>query len=430
MRLLFLSVAPPLPVNNGLTMRAWSLLRALAAEGHRIELLTFTTPNEIAAHSDELTKVCHSVEFVPKSVARWAASGNYVGHLRNLFATIPYGVTRYRCPVMAERIAKRLQENFDAVIVASLFAAINLPDRIETPLIVDENDVEHVILERYLRQQRNLLLQAYAWLEARKMRRWERAVGARSAAVMLCSEDDRSIMQRAFPNMSLAMVPNTIDVDAYCAVGPAGNTRVLYLAGMDWLPNQDAAKFFIDDILPSLKKSVPNARFIIAFSPEHAPPRAFRERFATVSGVEFSETNNVRAEFEQAAVLVVPLRIGSGTRFKILEASAMAIPVVSTRIGAEGLNFRNAKEIVLEDNPEKFARALAALLADSSMRAALGLAARARVQQYYGFDVLRATLSDVLERVGAGSGLVQDINSRRTTLLPGSDLSQRRRCSL
>jgi len=430
MRLLFLAVAPPLPANNGLTMRAWSLLRALAAEGHRIELLAFTTPDDSAPHSDELAKVCHSVEFVPRGVTRWAAGGNYLGHLSNLLATIPYGVTRYRFPVMAERIARRLQENFDAVVAASLFAAINLPEKMQTPLIVDENDVEHIILERYLREQRNPFLRTYAWLEALKMRRWERVVGARSTVVMLCSEDDYEVMRRTCPKVSLAMVPNTVDVEAYSPVTSAENARVLYLAGMDWLPNQDAAKFFIEDILPSLKKEVPGVRFVVAFSPEHAPPRRFRERFATVSGVEFSETNNIRAEFEQAAVLAVPLRIGSGTRFKILEASAMAIPVVSTRIGAEGLTFRNGKEIVLEDNPAKFARAIAVLLADSSMRAALGLSARARVQQCYSFDVLRATLSDVLARVSAGSRLVQDVDFRAKKLFPASDAPQHGRCSV
>jgi glycosyltransferase involved in cell wall biosynthesis len=429
MRLLFLAVAPPLPANNGLTMRAWSLLRALAAEGHQVELLTFTSPHDTAPHSHQLSEVCHSVEFVPRDVGRWASSANYADHLSNLFASIPYGVTRYHSLFMAERIAQRLKENFNAVIAASLFAAVNLPEKLETPLIVDENDVEHVILERYLHEQHNPLLRAYAWLEARKMRYWERIVGARSSVVMLCSENDCAIMRRTCPKAPLAMVPNTIDVETYRAVAPPGKARVLYLAGMDWLPNQDASKFFIEEILPSLKRAVPRVKFVIAFSPEHAPPRRFREQFATVSGVEFSETNNVRGEFAQASVLVVPLRIGSGTRFKILEASAMAIPVVSTRVGAEGLNLRNGKEIVLEDDPEKFARATAALLADSSMCAALGLSARARVQQHYGFDVLRATLSDVLARVNAGFGVAQSANFNEE-LLPIPDSPQHGGCSL
>ena len=205
----------------------------------------------------------------------------------------------------------------------------------------------------------------------------------------------------------MALVPNTIDVDAYSTVEPSEDARVLYLAGMDWLPNQDAVKYFIGDILPTLKIAVPNVKFTVAFSPEHAPPRRFRERFAHIAGVDFVETHNVRAEFGQAAVLVVPLRVGSGTRFKILEAGAMAIPTVSTRIGAEGLDFRNGQEIFLEDDPQRFAAVTARLLRDSSLRRAMGSAARARVERQYGFNVLRNTLAEAVGRAVGTSGFVQ-----------------------
>jgi glycosyltransferase involved in cell wall biosynthesis len=109
---------------------------------------------------------------------------------------------------------------------------------------------------------------------------------------------------------------------------------------------------------------------------------------------------DMREQIASAAVCVVPLRIGSGTRLKILEAAAMAKPIVSTHLGAEGLDFVAGQEIILVDKPDAFARAVAGLLADAGARRALGQAARRRVERSYNFPVLRSAVRDALGALG------------------------------
>lgn len=404
-RLLFISVAPPLPANNGQRMRIWSLLRALSQEGYEIHLLTFARPEELESYAGDLGEVCQTTEAVPLALPSWSSGGNYLGRARGLFSSKPFGVERFRSPEMAGRIAARLREPFSAVIADSVYAAINLTSRMQLPLILDDNNIEHMILKRYLRQELNPIRAAYIWLEWWKLRRWEQSVASRSDLVMLCSENDCALMQKMCPEPLVVMVPNIIDVDHYHSAPKSENATVLYLGSMDWFPNRDAVDFFVAEILPELRKRIPQVRFAVTFSPEHAPPESYRERLARLPNVEFVPTNDVRKEVADAAVFVVPLRIGSGTRFKILEGGALAKAIVSTRVGAEGLDFCNREEILLEDEPAAFAAAVANLLADPAQRERLGLRARRRVEEQYDFAALRSALHDALARLSAGSVL-------------------------
>ena len=179
-----------------------------------------------------------------------------------------------------------------------------------------------------------------------------------------------------------------MNVDNYTPTPDSAGPIVLYSGGMDWYPNRDAVEFFVAKILPPLRKLAPEVNFVVA---GRSGPEKFRRRFADVSGVRFTGTvADLRAEIAKAAVCVVPLRVGSGTRLKILEAAAMAKPIVSTRIGAEGLDFVDGEEIVLADEPREFGRAVAHLLADPARRLAMGLAALRRAETQYSLPALRS----------------------------------------
>jgi glycosyltransferase involved in cell wall biosynthesis len=156
-------------------------------------------------------------------------------------------------------------------------------------------------------------------------------------------------------------------------------------------------EFFASSILPPLRELVPGVRFRVA---GRAPAPEFRQRLESVAGVEFSGTvPDMRTEIARATVCVVPLRIGTGTRLKILEAGAMEKAMVSTHLGAEGLEFADGEEIVLVDDPASFAREVARLLQDPARRRTMGQAARHRVVKQYGTAVLQSALRDCLHHV-------------------------------
>jgi glycosyltransferase involved in cell wall biosynthesis len=387
----------PWPPNNGHRMRTWSLLHALAAEGHQTTLLAFAYPADLCGDIGPLREVCTRLEVVPLQLASLAAWSGALDRLRSLTGSAPHAVGRYRSPEMAARIQSQLESGrFDAVIVDTVFGAVNLPPT-DVPVLLNNVDVEHVVLERYVRCERNPAKRLYAWLETRRLRRFESEACRRAAVGMPCSAVDEAQLRALCPGLPTVIVPNVIDPAEYVPGGDDAGDVVLYQGGLDWYPNRDAAQFFAFEILPRVRLSRPGTRFVVA---GRNPPAAFGRRLASVPGVELTGTvPDMRPVLSRASVCVVPLRIGSGTRMKILEAAAMGKPVVSTRLGAEGLNFAENLEILLADDPAAFSGQVVRLLEDPAFRRAVGQAARRRVEQEYTPAVLRRQLGRALARV-------------------------------
>jgi glycosyltransferase involved in cell wall biosynthesis len=263
--------------------------------------------------------------------------------------------------------------------------------------VLNNENVEHVILRRYLDRERNPAKVAYAWLEHRKMKRWEREVCARSTVAMACSAIDQDVLQALCPTLPITIVPNVVDLDPFDTDVREDPLTILFQGGMDWYPNRDAVQFFTRKILPEIRRRVPGARFVVA---GRNPAPAFVSTFADVQGMTFTGTvNDIRPFIAKAAVCVAPLRIGSGTRLKILEAAAMAKSVVSTRIGAEGLLLVPGEDIILADDADSFATSVAALLGDAPRRCAMGRSARARLERHYSRGALLGAIRQALTHI-------------------------------
>jgi glycosyltransferase involved in cell wall biosynthesis len=190
------------------------------------------------------------------------------------------------------------------------------------------------------------------------------------------------------------VVPNVVDVEQYRPEASGDGATILYTGGMDWFPNRDAVSFFAFQVMPGIRKRFPRVRFVVA---GRAPDPSFRLLFKDVD-VSFTGTlPDMRAAFAQAAVCVVPLRIGSGTRLKILEAAAMGKAIVSSRIGAEGLDFVSGSEILLADTAREFEGAVSKLFADAACRSSLGRSARRRVESLYSHLAMRVAIRSVLK---------------------------------
>ena len=310
MRLLFLSMFYPLPANNGVKMRTWAVMRALAAEGHELALATFADPGEVNGHSAELLQVCRRVECVPRVLKSLSSSADYVGRLRGVLSSLPYDVLKARSDPMKECILSLIHsDRCEAVVSEQTDPLVNLPRSVSIPVILDNQNVEHLILQRYLQFERNPARKYYAWLECRKTLLWQRNACRRSTVAMACSDYDRTFIQRLAPRLAVMVAPNVVDTDHYEPSGGEKACTVLYQGGMDWYPNRDAVEFFVSSILPQLRASVPEARFVVG---GRNPSDEFRRRFAAIPGLEFTGTvPDMRAEIAKASVCVVPLRIGS-----------------------------------------------------------------------------------------------------------------------
>ncbi len=393
-RVLFAALSLPYPPTNGHRLRTWSLLRALAADGYSVTLVSLVEPDELNGDLRQLSEICTAVELV-QAPGRSSSLKEILVRLRAILSPLPYAAWRLYSQKFRAAIEHHLaRQQFEFVLCDGIYNDQNLPSVSSVPMLLNKDDVAHVIMDRYLQLERNPARKLYARLEAWKVRRWEKTACSRMKALLTCSHVDRSILQRLCRTVPMHVIPNVVDTEHYRPMAWPEPLTVLFQGGMDWYPNRDAVEFFASAILPRLRELVPRVTFRVA---GRSPSEVFRRKFDDVSGLEFTgAVPDMRTEIAKASVCVVPLRIGSGTRLKILEAAAMGKAIVSTRLGAEGLSFVDAKEIVLADDPGVFATHTARLLTDSRYREEIGRAARVRVEEDYSLPVLRSRLCEAL----------------------------------
>jgi glycosyltransferase involved in cell wall biosynthesis len=400
MRLLYLALDCPLPANNGARMRTWSMLRALHAEGCRITLVCQRASGILHART-ELHQACEAFWILDQRLGSLSQGHDWGRRLASLASPLPYAARRFRSAAVRALI-RRLwaSAECEALVCDSVFGAVNVPPEAQ-PLILNHHNIEHRIFASYRKIEASALRRAVAGWEGGKLYRWEMAAGARAALHLVCSRVDRESLLRQQPQARVVVAPN---IAPPAAPGPAADGTgaeepdlVVFQGALDWFPNRDAVDFFLAQIWPLVLRDRPGARMLIV---GRQPPAAFLARHHRQPRVEFTGTvEDVRPYLARAAVAVVPLRIGSGTRLKILEAAAMGKAIVSTPLGAEGLEMAAGSEIVIAARPEDFAQEVTRLLASPPLRRRLGAAARARVQADYSLDALRRSVRQGLQQL-------------------------------
>jgi glycosyltransferase involved in cell wall biosynthesis len=397
MRILYISSYYPLPATNGATMRLWAVLRTIAQAGHELTLVSFRDPKESAATEDQLLEVCSDFETVPLQLTRMADAG-YLSRLMAVFSPSPILFDRYRSKKMRNCLERHLRDgNYDVVICDNVPASVNLPDDTAIPVLINTCDVASSLISRYADHEPNLLKKLYARIEGAKVRRMEARIFGRAHLSMACCADDANILKSLRPGLRVLLIPNVVDVSGYEAGAKEAPDTLIFVGSMDSIANRDGLQYFVREIFPLIQKEVPTVRLVAA---GRNPSSQFRAQFADVRALEFTGTlSDIRPVIASAAVSVIPLRIGSGTRLKILEGAAMGKAMVSTTLGAEGLEFEAGKEIVIADRPQDFSQQVVALLRDPDQRKRLGEAARRRVVADYDLSALRQSVAAVLNSV-------------------------------
>jgi glycosyltransferase involved in cell wall biosynthesis len=273
---------------------------------------------------------------------------------------------------------------YDRVVCDFLVPAVNLPSRLPCASVLFTHNVEAEIWRRHADTADSFprrLLYRQQW---RRMRRFERRTLARFDRVLAVSDVDRDTFARLYPgalDAPAAVIPTGVDTTYFtpAPTAPAGH-RLVFTGSMDWLPNVDGVLHFCRDILPLIRRQVPDVAFtIVGRAPTHTVRNLADEPGVSVTG----RVDDVRPYLAEAAAYVVPLRIGGGTRLKIFEAMAAGRAVVSTSIGAEGLPTEPGRHLLLADAPESFAASVVALLTRPALRHSVEGEARALVANGY-----------------------------------------------
>jgi glycosyltransferase involved in cell wall biosynthesis len=276
-----------------------------------------------------------------------------------------------------------LRGDADLVHVEWTPLVANVPEAARVPLVVSAHNVETEIWERYRAQETSPLRRAYVSLQARKVRRMERLAFARADAVLAVSERDAERIRPLARPGAVTVVRNGVDVDGFAPDPrtPVDPEAVVFVGALDWRPNQDGLGWLVDEVWPRVRAARPSATLHVV---GRAPPAAFAARLEAAGARVHASVPDVRPHVRSAAVSVVPLRIGGGSRLKIAEALALGRPVVSTPVGAEGLDVGDG--VVLAEGAEAFAAGILAALADPPAAAARAARGRACVLERHAWD--------------------------------------------
>jgi glycosyltransferase involved in cell wall biosynthesis len=372
MRLLWVKAGKILPVNTGGRIRSYNILKHLAARNEVIFLSYYPGARDEEYERAVTARFPGAVVF-PAGASDGAVQ-QLLAYARRLLSHAPYAVSKFTDQRVRDAIQRVVStERPDVVVCDFLSASLNFSETLPVASILFQHNVEQSLWNRQAAHERNPLKRLLFAMEAAKMRRYERATVGRFDHVIAVSDHDRSLMLSMTDPSRITVVPTGVDSAAYRAQASAGrgSRKVMFLGSMDWEANVDGVEYFCEQIWPRIVATVPDARFqVVGRSPAPRIQRLASETIDIVGGVD-----DVIPYLHASEVFVVPLRIGGGTRLKIYEAMAAERAVVSTTVGAEGLDVRNGRDIVLADEPSEFADAVIRLLTEQAAREAMGRAA-------------------------------------------------------
>lgn len=398
MKILFLTTRLPYPLDMGCKIRTWNLF-SFAAGRHDITLLTFlhSEPERRWIKAVQSLTPTARIETVEHPDSRFRIARGWTTAAR-LLSELPYTVVKYYVKAMQRRIETLIARGgFDLVHCDQIHMAQYLIGRASPPVVLNAHNIDSLLLERVAENQRNPVVRRFFHLQQRKMQMYERRVFNAFDHVLTVSSNDQELLATLVPNVVSSVVKNGVDTKYFYPDSPPSESSMLVFTGaMDWMPNVDGVLFFIKEIFPHVRKAVPEALFVVVG--RNPPARLLRAVKREPGVMVTGDVPDVRPWLAQSSVVVVPLRSGGGTRLKILEAMAMGKAVVSTRIGAEGLDLVDGREICIADDPLKFAERTIELLTDQSGAKQLGQVARRRVVESYDWKEAGQQLLEAYEQ--------------------------------
>jgi len=395
-RLLFLSPRYLFPADSGGKIRTVSILRGLLGGAFEVHLVSPLPASALAAEPAQLAQVCD--HFTGWHAPARGAAFQWT-RMRHLVCGLPVAVATDYSRAGRRAVDEALSRRPDLIVVDFPHAAVLAPGPYPCASVLFTHNVEAEIFRRHAETARDPLRRAVWRSQAAKMARYERALLGRFDAVVAVAERDREHFGRAYGANNVSVIPTGVDLDYFAysptpALEPAEPASVVFTGSMDWMANIDGIEYFMEQVWPEVARVRPDAKFVVV---GRQPPPALVERAAS-RGLNWEFTgfvDDVRPYVRRAHAYVIPLRVGGGTRIKVYEAMALGCPVVSTRIGVEGLPVEDGKHFAAADKPDDMAASILSLLERNDERSRLSAAARRFVEE----SVSAASAAKVFEQI-------------------------------
>jgi len=385
MNILFLSAVLPYPLHSGGQTRIYNLLRQLSRK-HRITLVSFIRDIGEKEYLHELG-FCESVHVVCRGRA-WQAK--YIA--RAITGRYPFLLSTYDNQRMKELLSKLMkQHTYDRIHIEPFYVWPSLPV-CDIPVIVSEHNVEYDVYARYA-QSCLIWIRPFLFWDVQKLMRWEQYVWRESAQVIAVSSNDAGVIGN-YLSRPVQVVENGVDTDIFSFRQPKNGEqkRALFTGNFRWVPNVRAANVLLNEIWPKVRHRFSDATLTIAG--RHIP-YAIRSHAERMGVRILSDTENIVSVYHDADVLLAPITIAGGSKYKILEAMACGVVVVTTPSGISGLNAEADTHYCQADSPEEFVRRLMHVWGTRGEMQRIAKNARIRVQQVYGWDTIAHKLDAV-----------------------------------
>lgn len=395
MKILMFTPYVPYPPNSGGQTRTFNLIKNLSLRNHEITSICFLRADQTEPDLNELKKYCLDVKIVRRKKA-FSSPGKILVTGISLF---PYLANMYRYDRVRETIGAELENrHYDLIHVETYYIMPNIP-KTTVPVLLSEQTIEYLVYQHYTQTTPYWFLKPLLYVDVLKHKYWEQSFWQKAQKVVAMSGEDRKKMLALEPNLDAGIVPNGVDVDWFAQrVSTERRTkpRLLFLGNFNWLQNREAVDILVSRIWPLIKSKLPQASlWIVGREPTDKIKKLAEMGDITIS----SDVEDIRVAYQSSDVLVAPLFGSGGTRYKILEAMASGLPVVSTKIGIEGLGVKSGVHALISDDVATIADYAVEMSENFRLRPLLIKNAKRLVGENYDWRIITADLEKIYEEI-------------------------------
>lgn len=384
--ILFLSNRGLLPIRDGHTRRSFNILKGLAANNQLYFLSLFEKPEEICEDNiKQLKKMCFRVEFLP-APSKEISVEMVTRLIRSLFSFDPYTIWRHYSKHFIKRVDELISSGkFDLVHCDVLPLCYSVRYRNDVFRSVTDHDVSYLKCLSIARNEKNILLKLFIYLEALKLRSLEKKIFNQVDLGIVVSKLDEDVLYRLCPNGKFFVVENGVQLEKFCSLGDVQEQmKIVWLGGFDHYANRQGIRFFLEKIYPLVKQAVPGVNFDIVGGGLTEELRQYAFKDSTVNFIGY--VDDPLPYICRASVFVAPILSGGGTKLKVLEAMAAGKAIVSTSVGCEGIDGTHGIHYLVADEPHGFANHIINILNNQSLKISLQTNVKNLVTEKYDFD--------------------------------------------
>ena len=392
-------------MDTGGKIRTGKILEQLS-KLHEITLVSNVEYPKDEQYLSQINKLCSRFIPVPWKETKRHTVFFFIRLFLQMFSIYPVSALNDYSKTLKNRVAQEIAGgSYDLAICDFVQSALMFDNIAEIPTLLFQHNVESIIAKRHVERSQNIITKAFWWLQWKKMFSYEKKACNSFDTVIAVSEKDKELFLRLYQAENVKTIPTGVDIDYYAPMPQVEEREnsLVFCGSMDWLPNEDAINYFIDDILPLVKKEVPVVHLTVV---GRNPSPAMQKKIKKCPEVSLTGwVEDTRPYLAQSSLFIVPIRIGGGTRMKIFEAMAMGKAVISTTIGAEGLPLKDEENIILADDAFEFGEKTAAFLLNNKGRQVLGASAYTYVIENFGWAQIAKKFTDICEETASGSSL-------------------------